>query len=284
MKPTLISKRIATDIFLNDDHESIGYLKSAAVLHKKVIIPTYDDKLEDFLNEVIYEGLTPNKQRIANETFTTIGKWDSTLQSFWMKDFLDTMDALGEKGDKINKNELTALTDEILSSVPKFSLNIHHEMISLYYSLKLQSSLHAKNDELANLSRIFETSTSIGNSNELIELMIPELEDLEWKDIFELRQNPYLDRFRLFLTEMQNSSLNNQEILNHMSNEIWRAIGYSKPSKFGSMIKRIVANIPVSIPLNPYSVIKDLGEAKKESDTFFEYGWVWFIQEIKSKN
>lgn len=285
MKPTLISKKITTDIFHKGNKESERYIKSAAILYPKIVIPMYDETVEEFVRDEVGKNLTPHKQKLALDTFSAIGEWHPNLRSFSMQDFLETMEELGKLNQTtVDAIELKNISDEILNSVRKMNMNIHHELISFYYSLKLNSALHAEESELENLSSIFYKKQSNLTDEANLNILIPDVDKLDWSDIFELRQNPYLERFRMYFNSLNTSNFSNQQIEHEINNKLWKIIGFSKPNQNGSIIKRIISNLSIPfLSINPYSAMKDIKEGLEESNLFFNYGWIWFIQEAKQK-
>jgi len=119
------------------------------------------------------------------------------------------------------------------------------------------------------------------NSDELITTAIPNIENLDWESILELRKSPFANLFRNFMFGAYRSK---DELLEKIENSLWEVVGATIPST-GKSIRKIIANIPIigtAFP-NPYAVYRDIKEIMEDKNASKKYGWLFFIQQAKMK-
>jgi hypothetical protein len=116
---------------------------------------------------------------------------------------------------------------------------------------------------------------------------IPDFAQMSWEAVFELRHHPFLQQFRtkLFgLQQMLDSEEHRNgvdlvdEIQRHDLEEIARL---ARPNIGRTIIKGVVSNFPLPIPINPASLglsIKDVVTAYEQKRRF---GWLYFLMDLR---
>ena len=110
---------------------------------------------------------------------------------------------------------------------------------------------------------------------------LPDLSQVSWEDLIDLRQSPFLKDFRRKYVDFQRRGESDnilaiyEEGLERLSDEV-------RPSVYGQVTKALLANLPLS-PVNPVAVassIEDISKAKKLKST---YGWLFFFREVRRR-
>jgi len=117
------------------------------------------------------------------------------------------------------------------------------------------------------------------NELSLNSTQIPDFSELSWDQIFELRKDRSIQKFREKISD-------NFDKLHGIDSEIisglWDVASYARPNIKGTSLKCILSNLPSPTIINPVG----LGTAIK--DTYDEYkleeskGWLFFIQKARA--
>lgn len=97
-----------------------------------------------------------------------------------------------------------------------------------------------------------------------------------------MRNHPYLESFRITLNELYQNmkdadKQNVQELFLELVNKnIKEVFSLFKPSVSKQIIKGIVCNLPMPIPVNPISIIASIGDVAKDIKLKNTYGWLFF--------
>ena len=117
------------------------------------------------------------------------------------------------------------------------------------------------------------------NELSLNSTQIPDFSELSWEQIFELRKDSSIKKFRdKILANFDQSKGIDSEIISGL----WEIASYARPNIKGTILKGILSNIPSPIIINPVG----LGTAIK--DTYDDYkleeskGWLFFIQKARA--
>lgn len=117
---------------------------------------------------------------------------------------------------------------------------------------------------------------------EFVNMTLPNLKNMSFEKIIEMRNHPYLESFRITLNELHKNmkdtdKLNVQELFLEMVNKNIREVfSLFKPSVSKQTVKGIVCNLPMPIPVNPISIIASMGDVAKDIKLKHTYGWLFF--------
>lgn len=260
---------------------SDAVLKGAAILYPRVACWALSRTIKE-LTERIGAGLTSRQQRALRACFVTTQQLDPQFTTFYESEAVIALDKWSENRSTIDTVTLDQLVQELLDA-PHDRKRVH-ELISLYISVRLNCPYHAHPVEASRFARLFGSTTPTPSDDRPLTFALPDLDELSWADIVDLRRSPYVDQFRLFISTFYLKNSAEVEIKDAIVAALWEAAGFSKPSKSGSAIERVIGQVPIPLPFvpNPYSVYRDLKDGIKEARLFKNYGWLWFIQEAKS--
>lgn len=261
---------------------SHAVLKGAAILYPRVACWAKAKSVAE-LNDHLGQGLTTRQQRGLRQCFVTTQKLDPQFTTFFETEALVALDAWAEQAGRLDNGTLHELVRDLEAA--EGDRKRVHELISLYISIRLNCPYHAHPAEAPRFARLFATPTGIVPSEGTpLTFTLPDLDALSWSDIVELRQSPYVQKFRSFVSMFYLKESAEAEIKDAVVNALWEAAGFSKPSKSGSAVRRVIGQIPIPIPLmpNPYSVYRDAKDGIQEARLFRDYGWLWFMQEARS--
>ena len=274
---------------LNGGQRAGGLLKAALIFYDKVAI-LFPNELPDSVVDIVCAGSSLKPETVKNSV-QTIEELGFDFEDFlWPDIFFDFMSKYMTKDNSsLQIKRLKEEIDNIKSNLGKETEDlIFHPVLKLYASLKLDMPYHGTYEEIESISRFFDQDESASRFtvNRELEVTLPPLEDVPFESVFEFRSSPYRDEFRNFLYHHQMRQSPADEIREKIEAGLWAAIGKYKPSSNGSLWSRSIAAAPVpsGIPFpNPYGVYKEWQEGKKEKKLFRNYGWLWFIQEVREK-
>ena len=140
------------------------------------------------------------------------------------------------------------------------------------------------------IERLFgltQPSEDVTLFNEITENEIPGFASYQWEKVVEMRSSQFLENFRKKLSELlyltqKSDNKSALEILKEIELKDLRELAKSvEPSKQSTIIKSILSNIPLPIPINPISVgigIKDVRDSFDRKDRF---GWLYFLMHLR---
>lgn len=131
----------------------------------------------------------------------------------------------------------------------------------------------------------YNEDSKFGNFSNIISNMIPDVSEYSWDEIIELRQHTYWQQFRNKISDLNSENMD-KKTLSELFNEIMfkdlaEMAQNMRPQIKKNVIKGIVSNIPLPIPINPVSVICTGKDIVKEIDFNKRYGWIYFYLDNK---
>ncbi len=150
---------------------------------------------------------------------------------------------------------------------------------------------HKRESEV--IQRVFSESEN-RNPHDLfsacVEKRIPNIEELSWERVIELRNNPFMEKFRQKITEIQQGISSNclgesLELIEEIERkDMVEFIRLAKPSSNSmSLIKFISSNMPLPIPINPVSIGLGIDEYQKGKKIVEKYGWLYFLFDLSGE-
>lgn len=104
---------------------------------------------------------------------------------------------------------------------------------------------------------------------------------LPWPQIYELRRSDFIKDFRTHLTRVAADPTAPDLILDlnrELRDFAARSIPDSMPK---TIVKGVLANLPMPLPVNPIGIVESAAEAKKQYDLRKQFGWLFFVLEAK---
>ena len=132
------------------------------------------------------------------------------------------------------------------------------------------------------LGKVFGCITDIkyDNFSDIITAIIPDISEYSWDEIIEIRHHNYWKQFRKKLTDLSESigdaKLGHDILEEIVKRDLIEMVQHFRPQIGKNIIKGIVSNIPLPIPINPLSVVCAGCDIMKEIDFDKKYGWIYF--------
>lgn len=121
--------------------------------------------------------------------------------------------------------------------------------------------------------------------SDIIIAIIPDISEYSWDEIIEIRHHSYWTQFRKKLTELSESIGDKklgQDILEEViKKDLIEMVQHFRPQVTKNIVKGVVSNIPLPIPINPVSVVCTGYDIMKEIDFDKKYGWIYFYLDNK---
>lgn len=118
---------------------------------------------------------------------------------------------------------------------------------------------------------------------EFTSTMLPDITNWSWDKTMEIRNNPDIISFREKITSIWHA-LDSRDVVR--ATNILMELFYSDLEKFftkyrpdpsSTLLKGVLSNIPLPIPVNPFSVYFGAQDAARAYQASREYGWLYFI-------
>src|SRR5262249_4326742 len=110
-----------------------------------------------------------------------------------------------------------------------------------------------------------------------------------WERVLELRNHQFLESFRSKLVELQNRCRESDrtaaaEIVQDMElNDLRTLARMVRPSVKTTLIKFIVSNVPLPLPVNPVSVGMGIKDLATERVRAAQFGWLYFLLDLQGR-
>ncbi len=104
---------------------------------------------------------------------------------------------------------------------------------------------------------------------------------LPWPQIYELRRSDFIKDFRGHLARVAADPTAPDLILDlnrELRDFATRSIPDSMPK---TIVKGVLANLPMPLPVNPIGIVESAAEAKEQYDLRKQFGWLFFVLEAK---
>lgn len=109
----------------------------------------------------------------------------------------------------------------------------------------------------------------------------PDIINIEWNDIVDLRHSPYLSSFRQkFFQLVENNETD--KLVDHYYKGLIKLTEIVKPRPTKEIVKAILVNLPIP-PINPISIGSSIQDIYKSKTMKRDFGWLFFLNEITTK-
>jgi hypothetical protein len=165
------------------------------------------------------------------------------------------------------------------------------ESISTWLALQHHGcSILADTVEHRVIQAVFSSATAGMQSEpfrEAIASRMPSLGETPWEQIFDLRVSPFITAFRAKLAELRSAYVTGdaraaEQLMSEVERRDLRELARTvQPAPKAAILKAIVSNLPLPIPLNPASVVLSIGDVQNQFDRFERFGWLYFLLELE---
>lgn len=229
------------------------------------------------------------------EEYKISNKYERFLREFII-DYPETIDIYKQQS---KNNKLLNVTDQVLRDYFEGEYigkerDIFLEKNCITYGVEKWAELNMtepyafigrKVEQKIIRNTFFEKNGDKEDMIEFVNMTLPNLKNMSFEKIIEMRNHPYLESFRITLNELHQNikdtdKLNVQELFLELVNKnIKEVFSLFKPSVSKQMIKGIVCNLPMPIPVNPISIIASMGDVAKDIKLKNTYGWLFFYMD-----
>gem|GEM_PF-6209493 len=124
---------------------------------------------------------------------------------------------------------------------------------------------------------------------QILEGLFFDFGQLKWKNIIELRKSGFAEsfrhEFRSWISSSDDKISFNQNLKNinkYIFDSSFKFIEENRSNPRKQIIKTVKFNFPLFVlPLNPYSLLHDTIQIKKQIDSEKKYAWLLFLEELK---
>ncbi len=109
----------------------------------------------------------------------------------------------------------------------------------------------------------------------------PDIIDIEWNDIVDLRYSPFLCDFRQKYFQLAEKN-ETDKLVDHYYNGLVKLAEIVKPKPTNEIVKAILVNLPIP-PINPISIVSSVNDIYKSKTLKRDFGWLFFLNEITNK-
>ena len=163
----------------------------------------------------------------------------------------------------------------------------------LRYDIALGLWMEDQNiDAIQSYSPVTKVATGMDREKESTEiheildhkLLIPDVSDIDWGDILELREDVAAKKFRSLVQDAIYSGTDiQQHLIEQVNGGLWSLVSDVKPKVRQTYLEVIGANLPSPILLNPIGVATGIRDIKKSHDLVSSYNHLFFLEKARAK-
>jgi len=261
-------------------------------------VPT-SDFVEFFLHQVPGEPSDPDVLRELERIWVPVHKYQkdySFLSEPWHSDHQSLVKIVKD----ITKEEIKKESPGVSETDFAFRYDFAREGAGLLDTMNLWLNLKSKRActflpvwrEHLVLQRLFSNAVAkkpFDLFSDIFTYEIPNLEAYPWERIIELRYHPFFESFRRKLTELcdrielEGSKFNRDFVEKVIIKDMKEMIRLFRPRPSLTLVKAIVCDVPLPIPVNPFSILSSLLDLKQQRDISKKYGWLYFLLDLESE-
>jgi hypothetical protein len=295
------------DLISAASESNIRLFKGAALLFPKILLYAGKSSVSTLV-EVLGQGFTDKQKHSLRSFLISIEEHDqrgATLELTTVSLTEELIDWASVSMEGINAEALRAfvaehistymdagtsaaeviegkISEEELAARESQRLKLLDPMLAFYTSVLFGAPYHDETEQANKMVEVFNKPESEVTSNRELTVTLPNLDDLPLERILELRENPYISKYRGFITNHIVAGTDALQIKDEINEALWDVLAKTKPSPTGSVISRAVAQIPLPLGIpNPLSVARDIKDGLNERRLYTNYGWLYFMQEAK---
>ncbi|MFX0172503.1 MAG: hypothetical protein ACFE9L_11330, partial [Candidatus Hodarchaeota archaeon] len=122
----------------------------------------------------------------------------------------------------------------------------------------------------------------VSHFTEYLNVQIPSFTELNWATLIKLRKDRRIQKFREFIWS---NKINSQVLIQRTQKELINAFEENIPVIKKEILKGIISEIPLPLPINPLSISQTLKDLYDGLSFKRKYDWLIFLHEIeKTKN
>ncbi len=257
-------------------------IKGAALLYPNIVwFANY--KLIDNIADQLSEGLNAKRRKSTRKMFRSIEDVDSRWAEG--RDTVDLLDDLKSwLTDDANSGNIIEAGELIGNWIFEDKQSVTHPALALCICTQLDLPYYESRELAAPLLRLLQDNASSVSTDQQLTVLLPNLEEMSWDEVLELRGSPYIQAFRSFVHHHVPPAPSAIDVQKQVSDALWAVVGLDKPTASGSAVTRGCSIIPLPfwIP-NPIGVAREIKDGLKERKLFVNYGWLYFLQEAQAK-
>ncbi len=125
-----------------------------------------------------------------------------------------------------------------------------------------------------------------------LEAFVPSVRDLEWEDVFWLRQHEHARAFRRAVRSVLGLDPSSQwkgerrvvdEALQRANDQLWAAAMSAAPNVGEEVLRGLISNLPLPLPINPAGVADSIYAGVSAARWRRKYGWLVFLHELRAR-
>jgi hypothetical protein len=277
------TKRLVNAI---EDDTDVALLKGASILYPKVVLGTFGGPYDSIV-EFVMKGLNRSERKHLKKCFQPVSKIDGYQPEVRTSRLLEILlNTPGIDRQKLKRKFLEIekawgkavhgrANDGVFYQNPFGDFN---PLVALFMLRQMQLPYHEQGKREQEIRGLFERLAFDVYSDEVTEAAVPAFESLSWGQIAELRNSPYISKFREYIFRFGGGL---EKLEDEIIKGLWSIAGEVRPSKTGSAVKRVASLIPTGVVPNPYAVLREGKGCEGEVKQYQKYGWIFFIQEAR---
>jgi hypothetical protein len=270
-----------------EDPTDVALLKGALILYPNVVLGTFGGPYDSIV-EFVTKGLNRSERKHLNKCFQPVSEIEGYEPDVRTSRLLETLlDTPGIAKEKLKHKflEIETAWEKAVHGRPDGGVFYQDPfgdfdpLVALFMLRQMQLPYHEHGEREQEIRGLFQKLAFDVHSDEVVEAAVPAIEPLSWGQIVELRNSPYISKFREYIFRFGGGL---EQLEDEIIKGLWSIAGEVRPSKTGSAVKRLTALIPTGAVPNPYAVFREGKGGEREWKLYHEYGWVFFIQEARA--
>lgn len=145
--------------------------------------------------------------------------------------------------------------------------------------------LARSNDSSISENKYIDPNLLFREADKKLDILLPDVSELDWSNIVDIRENPKTEEFRKFLRNTDFLLKEKAAILEDVNQALVDALGLHISKRKSNVVTKVFENlpIPISIPLpNPLALWNWYRTSRKEKELYKKYPWFWTYYNCKS--
>jgi hypothetical protein len=259
-------------------------LKGAMLLYPRIVLFVSEASL-DYISERLFPGTSAELRMRLRQSLRGIDGLDTLEQAqrSSLRVIMKDLDTWLETAQSVDPTLVIQLLQTFMEVYPKERrFDMTHPLVPLWLSVRSGLPYHEEADRAGALVSILRVAEPRITTSEELSFTLPPLDRLSWEAIWELINCPYIDPFRTFITKHIPTGMTEAEVAARISEALWSVVGEVEPSPTGSVVSRVVGQVPMPLGLpNPYSAYRDVRDGLQERSLYINYAWLFFMQRVR---
>jgi hypothetical protein len=282
---SIASPMAADTVLITDPAEDPNGLKLLTLLYDRVLVPFEPDRFGALWalsseSQHLFEQPPPDVLKGLRSAWTSVSSLERPFRPLTEQYYLDPppaqkaiiREALRKRHphlDPASETEWTTIEDVAL---------MHLTWLG-YWQRELPQATLVGSSEIAQALDVLQPVEAIGPSIGDLHIDIPDVSELPWREVLELRNSEFGQAFRDKHRELRACG-SIDELADRYHAAMSHLVDQLRPSFTRKAILAIISNLPMLFPVSAIGVAMNIAELLHTRKVLRDFGWVFFMSEL----